>query len=129
MDLLETIWSRQADFESLFVDLQRAQEDSAYLDHTADYLSTSLAREAFEFKDEFNWKEHAAVKPHDRKAQVEEAMDCFIFSIDQLLILGVTAEEAFSAYCHKNLKNWDRQVDRGNAKAIDSYPAYLSERG
>lgn|SRR5574337_701723 len=124
MDQLNQIFEEQKRFESLFVDFDLLEKPE-YLDSVADYLSTSLAREAFEFRDEFNWKQHLnRIKPHNRDKQVEEAIDCFIFSINLLLILGVTAEEATELFFLKNSINWDRQADEGNQRAI----ARIAER-
>lgn len=125
MSDLEDIFRVQREFESLFVDFERIQQgDLEYLDDTADYLSTSLAREAFEFRDEFNWKQHSGRKFHNRDKQIGEAMDCFIFSVNQLLILGVTPQECFENYLLKNTINWERQLREGNQNAINK----LSER-
>jgi len=128
---LQDIFDKQQEFESLFVDFPRIQGgDHAYLDETADYLSTALAREAFEFRDEFNWKVSKAPRPHNRDKQIEEAVDCFIFSINQLLILGLTCEEAMEWVETKIRMNWDRQVKEGNVKAINrAQPEHLEVQG
>lgn len=120
---LRDVFNTQKEFESLFVDFERL-EDPEYLDSIADYLSTALAKEAFEFRDEFNWKISKRRRLHNRDKQVEEAVDCFTFAINLFLILGVTPEEALESFYLKNKINWDRQIDEGNQKAI----ARISER-
>lgn len=124
MTSLRDILEAQKEFESLFVEFDKLS-DPLYLDDTADYLATSLAEEAFEFRREFNWKKHInRRKLHNRDKQLEEAIDCFTFSLNLLLVLGLTAEEVSELYFLKNKINWDKQVDEGNPKAI----ARIAER-
>lgn len=119
---LEEIFRVQQDFESLFVDFQRIRQgDSHYLDEAAGYLAMALAKEAFEFRDEFNWKLLGKNKLHNRDKQIEEAIDCFVFSINLLLILGADAEECLEIYRHKTKINWERQLEAGNEEAISRY--------
>lgn len=120
MNKLEEALLLQKEFESLFVNFERIEQgDSEYLDKVADYLSTALAKEAFEFRDEFNWKMLAKLRLHNRDKQIEEAIDCFTFSLNLLLILGLDADQVFEWYKIKNVINWERQADAGNQIAID----------
>jgi len=116
---LGEIFKVQKEFEALFVDFKKVSEDPQYLDKIADYLSTGLAREAFEYRDEFNWKVSKRARPHNRDKQIEEAVDCFIFSVNMLLILGIEADEATEWILTKIRMNWDRQVAEGNPIAVE----------
>jgi len=117
---LEEVFKAQQEFENLFVDFERLEQgDSKYLDEIADYLSTALAREAFEFRDEFNWKVNTRTKLHVRDKQLEEAIDCFTFSVNLLLILGVHAEQAIEWYFLKRSINIDKAIREGIIGASD----------
>ena len=112
MNSFEDVVKAQTEFESLFYDFNRLHEQE-YLDHSIDYLTTSLAREAFELKDEINWKQHGRTKPVNMDKAREEAIDCLTFSLDTCILLGMDASDIIEWYFLKNRINWDRQVEQG----------------
>jgi len=111
------VYAAQVEFEGLFFRFDTLNQAPDEMDAAADYLSTSLAREAFEFKEEFNWKQHIRRKPINVDKAKEEAIDCFTFALDQFHILGMTADEVVEWFFLKNRINWDRQVDAGKVTA------------
>ena len=117
MTAFSDVVAAQKEFESLFVDFERIESgDTEYLDSVADYFAKCLTKESMEFLDEFNWKQHVSAKKlHNYDKQVGEAIDCFTFSLNMLLILGLDAAQIQEYYFLKNHINWDRQVDEGRA--------------
>lgn len=107
------VYAAQVEFEGLFYCFNMLNKRPEELDKAADYLSTSLAREAFEFKDEFNWKQHVRKKNLNLDKAIEEAIDCFTFTLDLFHILGMTADEIIEWYFLKNRMNWDKQIEAG----------------
>ena len=57
-----------------------------------------------------NWKKHRKTenKEFDRSEFLEEIIDSVHYTLELLILCGVTSDEFFQAYCKKNRVNLDR---------------------
>jgi len=57
-----------------------------------------------------NWKPHRSTEnpDFDREEFLEEVVDAFNYFLSMLVLMGVTPEELYSAYCKKDIKIHDR---------------------
>lgn len=115
-DKLDSLFKQQQELMSL-LRIPTAASDEAFVRHETlltqaimTYI-TALQVELAEVLQELNWKPWKQTrKPVDMVKLKDELIDCLHFMLELLIIVGITADEAYKLYWQKMQVNLTRQA-------------------
>lgn len=105
-DMLVKIFELQARFDGELAEKRKLDYDvSTWVQKEV----LAMISELGEILDEVNFKWWKDPKEIDKTALTEEIVDVLHFFVSMCLKVGISPEQLFQAYCHKNHENFKRQ--------------------
>lgn len=123
MDKLEKIFELQKSLNDYITNSRGLAELST--DEWLQKMTLAAMSELSEVLEETNYKWWKNDKPLDYGKLKEEIIDVLHFVVSMALKVGMSAQECFDIYMHKNEENIKRQEGKSNKKGYDSNKRYF----